>query len=130
MPLAFFPLVVAKYVLPFLLCLKCLLSLLYSCADAAVAFGRIGTFLTAEELAEPYVVDKASKHAIDVDGDFQWESVSKAGASGGKFQHEKGGKGKKTKEEKRKSTARNAVISWPCAWRWKLKGVTAGPLRS
>ncbi|KAI0087237.1 multidrug resistance-associated ABC transporter [Irpex rosettiformis] len=84
-PLAFFPLVVAN------------------CADAAVALGRIGNFLTAEELAEPYAIDKDCKHAIEVDGDFQWETVPKS-IVGGKFEQGKkgkdGAKDKKTKKSK------------------------------
>ncbi|THG96760.1 hypothetical protein EW026_g5132 [Hermanssonia centrifuga] len=78
-PLVFFPLVVA------------------SCADAAVALGRISSFLTAEELAEPYTIDTESKLAIDVDGDFQWETAYKSDIGGKKFDTGKGkdhGKGK------------------------------------
>ncbi|KAI0700341.1 multidrug resistance-associated ABC transporter [Cytidiella melzeri] len=90
-PLAFFPLVVAN------------------CADAAVALGRIGTFLTAEELAEPYVIYKDSKYAIDVDGDFQWETTSKAAMAGSKFHHKKGeaagGKGKGPEKKSGKKDA-------------------------
>ncbi|KAJ7728028.1 multidrug resistance-associated ABC transporter [Mycena olivaceomarginata] len=43
-------------------------------ADAIVAFGRIGAFLTAEELPEPYLIDADRKDAVDVDGaSFTWE---------------------------------------------------------
>ena len=49
-------------------------------ADGAVALGRIGKFLTAEELAEPYAIRKESDFAIDVNGDFEWETVQKPGS--------------------------------------------------
>ncbi|KAJ3537700.1 hypothetical protein NM688_g6639 [Phlebia brevispora] len=71
-PLIFFPLVMANV------------------ADAAVAMGRISTFLTAEELAEPYKVDPDSKYAISVDGSFQWETAYKGPTGGAKFQTGKG----------------------------------------
>ncbi|EKM53211.1 uncharacterized protein PHACADRAFT_259405 [Phanerochaete carnosa HHB-10118-sp] len=86
-PLVFFPLVIAN------------------CADAAVALGRIGSFLTAEELAEPYKIDKSCAFAVDVDGDFQWETTDKAAVAGGKFQAGKssglGGKGGATGDKKK-----------------------------
>lgn len=81
-----------------------LLTCFPSCADAAVALGRIGSFLTAEELAEPYLIDKDSKHAVDVEGDFEWETVPKAGAGGGKFQNGKDGSGdRKAKQQAKKA---------------------------
>lgn len=45
-----------------------------TCSDAYVALGRIGTFLTAEELDDPYVVEPDSKFAVQLDGDFVWEA--------------------------------------------------------
>jgi ABC-type glutathione transport system ATPase component len=51
---------------------------LASLAESIVGIGRISTFLTAEELADPYTRDPASKYAIDVDGDFTWEVVEAA----------------------------------------------------
>jgi hypothetical protein len=33
--------------------------------------------LTAEELSEPYAIDYESKSAVDVDGDFTWETAGK-----------------------------------------------------
>lgn len=57
MPLIFFPIV------------------LVSLTDAMVALGRIGTFLTAEELDEPYKIQDDIKLAVEVDGDFAWETV-------------------------------------------------------
>ncbi|PPQ81812.1 hypothetical protein CVT25_013648 [Psilocybe cyanescens] len=44
-------------------------------SDALVALGRIGTFLTSEDLPEPYPIDADSKAAVEVDGDFAWETV-------------------------------------------------------
>lgn len=46
-------------------------------ADSAVALGRVGKFLIAEELEESYTVKEESKYAIDVDGDFTWETAHK-----------------------------------------------------
>jgi ATP-binding cassette subfamily C (CFTR/MRP) protein 1 len=40
-----------------------------------VALGRIGAFLTAEELDEPYKIKDDVKMAVEVDGDFAWETV-------------------------------------------------------
>ena len=50
---------------------------LASATDALVALKRIGTFLRAEELAVPYAVDANAEAAVDVDGDFAWETVRK-----------------------------------------------------
>ncbi|THU93933.1 multidrug resistance-associated ABC transporter [Dendrothele bispora CBS 962.96] len=50
---------------------------LSSMSDALVALGRIQSFLAAEELAEPYKVDYEQKHAVQVDGDFTWETAGK-----------------------------------------------------
>ncbi|KAI0795014.1 multidrug resistance-associated ABC transporter [Abortiporus biennis] len=72
-PLVFFPVVIA------------------AAADAVVALGRIGSFLTAEELADPYMIDEDSKLAIDVDADFCWETAYKSGNGGAKFDLGKGG---------------------------------------
>ncbi|KAL5511261.1 hypothetical protein ACEPAH_4476 [Sanghuangporus vaninii] len=60
-PLIFFPMVLSQV------------------SDAAVALGRIADFLTAEELQEPYLIDKApsNKHAIRAEGSFTWETVGK-----------------------------------------------------
>lgn len=76
-----------------------------STADAAVAIGRIGSFLTAEELPDPFEIDPKREHAIAVDGDFQWEAANPA-ASAGKFQTGKssGGPGHQ-KDEKPKKDA-------------------------
>ena len=38
---------------------------------------RMSKFLASEELEEPYLLDPASKYAVDVDGDFSWEAVKK-----------------------------------------------------
>ena len=78
MPLVLFPLVLA------------------SLSDAAVAISRIGKFLTAEELAEPYAIDYERKFAVDVDGDFTWETAGKPVDSGHKSM-----KGKGTSEMKK-----------------------------
>jgi hypothetical protein len=48
---------------------------LVSLTDAMVAVDRIGASLIAEELDEPYKSKNDVKLAVEVDGDFTWESV-------------------------------------------------------
>jgi hypothetical protein len=67
-------------------------------SDAIVAFGRIGAFLTAEELPDPYAIDFERKNAVDVDASFAWETAGEigepkfaAGAGGGGGRGGKGG---------------------------------------
>ena len=48
-----------------------------SSTDSIVALGRIGKFLTSEELDEPYTIAPESKLAIDAEGDFTWETAHK-----------------------------------------------------
>ena len=43
--------------------------------------GRISTFLASEDLPEPYPVDYKSPAAVQVDGDFVWETVNDAVAN-------------------------------------------------
>ncbi|KAJ7123626.1 multidrug resistance-associated ABC transporter [Mycena epipterygia] len=64
---------------------------LASLTDALVALGRIGKFLTAEELPEPYPIDYKLQNAVQVDASFAWETARKIeepklgpGAAGGK----------------------------------------------
>lgn len=67
--------------------------------------GRIGSFLTAEELPDPYLIDPKREDAISVDGDFQWETTYQSNNGDSKFQTGKpsGGRGKKdNKDEKPK----------------------------
>jgi ATP-binding cassette, subfamily C (CFTR/MRP), member 1 len=82
-------------------------------SDALVALGRIGKFLVAEELAEPYAIDYTNQNALDVDGDFTWEtvgkgivdpkfSIAKDGAHGGDKKKEKKPKESKPVEKKKK----------------------------
>ncbi|PPQ74022.1 hypothetical protein CVT26_006961 [Gymnopilus dilepis] len=57
-------------------------------SDALVALGRIGTFLTSEDLPEPYPVDDKEPFAVQMDGDFVWETVfnpANLKEKGGKF---------------------------------------------
>ena len=67
---------------------------LSSLSDALVALGRISQFLTSEDLPEPYLIDKNLKVAVQVDGDFAWETVLATG-DGVKGKHSHGNKGKK-----------------------------------
>ena len=72
---------------------------LASATDALVALRRIGTFMRAEELAVPYEIDPHAEAAVDVDGDFTWETVRKdatnengPSSGGGEERKEKEGK--------------------------------------
>ena len=76
MPLTFLPLVLS------------------SLSDALVALGRISQFLTSEDLPEPYLIDKNLHVAVQVDGDFVWETVLATG-DGVKSKISNGDKGKK-----------------------------------
>ena len=51
------------------------------CSDSIVALGRIGKFLVAEELREPYTIDYEKKNAVEVDGDFTWETAGRIHAN-------------------------------------------------
>ncbi|CCM00202.1 uncharacterized protein FIBRA_02230 [Fibroporia radiculosa] len=53
--------------------------ILQASTDAIVALRRISNFLVAEEIPEPYVLDPESKFAVDVDGDFVWETSNTTG---------------------------------------------------
>ncbi|GJJ12857.1 hypothetical protein Clacol_007102 [Clathrus columnatus] len=84
-----------------------------ACADAYVALGRIGEFLTAEELAEAYMIEPnmeegGTKFGVKVEGDFTWESASAApNKNAGKSKG--GGKSKdKTKESKKSKEKKGA----------------------
>lgn len=59
-----------------------------------MALGRIGTFLTSEDLPEAYPIDQSAEFAVHVDGDFVWETAGKpVTEAGGKFGAGKPGKG-------------------------------------
>ncbi|KAJ3506143.1 hypothetical protein NLJ89_g7032 [Agrocybe chaxingu] len=59
---------------------------LSSLSDALVALGRISKFLTSEDLPEPYPVKPELPIAVQVDGDFVWETViNLLDEKGGKF---------------------------------------------
>ncbi|KZT03607.1 multidrug resistance-associated ABC transporter [Laetiporus sulphureus 93-53] len=45
--------------------------------DSVVALKRISKFLLAEELIEPYTIEPSNKYAIDVEGDFTWDTAHK-----------------------------------------------------
>ncbi|KLO19493.1 multidrug resistance-associated ABC transporter [Schizopora paradoxa] len=77
------------------------------CSDALVALRRIGTFLNAEELEEPYAIDDDMKWAVKANATFAWESVSSTSdtSPGGKFSvegdKEQSDKGKSKKDKKK-----------------------------
>ncbi|KAG2004853.1 ATP-binding cassette transporter [Coprinopsis cinerea AmutBmut pab1-1] len=48
-----------------------------SLASALIALGRIGKFLSSEELQDPYLLQPDSKLAVDMDADFTWEALVK-----------------------------------------------------
>lgn len=77
-----------------------------ACSDAYVALGRIGEFLTAEELGEPYSIEakfdsdgEEAKWGVKVEGDFTWESIS---ATPDKNKDKSGGAKEKTKSGSKK----------------------------
>ncbi|PPQ67201.1 hypothetical protein CVT24_011272 [Panaeolus cyanescens] len=43
--------------------------------DAVISLGRISTFLTAEELPGQYKIDLELRNALQINGDFEWETV-------------------------------------------------------
>jgi len=82
--------------------------------DALVAFGRISQFLTSEDLPEPYPIDKNLPVAVQVDGDFVWETVLASGdRQKGKSPH--GDKDKKPSkgEKSLPMTAANLIFTSP-----------------
>jgi ATP-binding cassette, subfamily C (CFTR/MRP), member 1 len=46
-------------------------------SDMLVALSRVSQYLTAEELEEPYKLEYKQDAALDLDGDFTWETVGK-----------------------------------------------------
>lgn len=109
MPLLFFPIILA------------------STTDAIVALGRIGKFLAAEELAEPFLIDNDSKNAIEVDGTFTWETAGKPANDGTKPSPKKTGHGgdKKGKDKTSKLDPKSVA---PKTSRWKRKSATTPEL--
>lgn len=84
---------------------------LSSLSDALVALGRISKFLSAEELAEPYLIDPTQKTAVHVDGDFAWETAGKLvepkfTADEEKARAESSDKEKQSKDKKQKAKAK------------------------
>lgn len=53
-------------------------------ADSLVALNRISKFLTAEDMPEPYSLMPSGDYAVDIDGDFKWETTHKPGSYTGK----------------------------------------------
>ena len=95
--------------------------MLASAIDAFVALRRIGTFMRAEELAVPYEIDPHAEAAVDVDGDFTWETVRKDASNavslgakidkGGKGRTRDRGKGKKEKKKGGKKKGDESLLS-------------------
>lgn len=83
--------------------------------------GRIGKFLTAEELGEPYIIDVDRKNALEVDGDFSWETAGKiteAKFTKGGIDAPKDRKGR----DKKKSNASITAYNSGCRQRWCKRG--------
>jgi ABC-type multidrug transport system fused ATPase/permease subunit len=82
---------------------------------------RISKFLTAEELAEPYQIDQRHPLAVQVNGEFTWETVLGVKEEKGKAKENSNddkstaGKWKKKKTDK-KATKDGAQSRW-----WKSK---------
>lgn len=94
-------------------------------SDAVVALGRISKFLLAEELEEPYKTDPDSKYAIDVEGDFAWETVQKPD-NGPKFgAGKKGPRGPSGDKDKKSSGKTDTKAKKRPFWRKKS---SAGPI--
>lgn len=97
--------------------------MLSALSDALVALGRIGTFLTSDDLPEAYPIDKSLPSAVKVDGTFVWETVGKPvtdttgkgkpGIGGGRG----GPGGKGNKEPDAKAVPAKAGKRW-----WQRKG--------
>lgn len=94
--------------------------------DAAVALGRISTYLLAEELGEPFVVEEESTNAVDIrDGSFVWEAAGTLeGKKGGK--DAKKGDGKKEKGAGKKETKGEDETKGLREKLFKKKAQTAG----
>ncbi|KZT33501.1 multidrug resistance-associated ABC transporter [Sistotremastrum suecicum HHB10207 ss-3] len=91
MPLAFIPMVFSQ------------------CSDAAVALGRISKFLLAEEVNEPYTINRESAWAVETQGDFTWETIDKG--DGATANHPSDKEGKKAKKAKKsKNGHRDSVL--------------------
>lgn len=93
--------------------------MLSNTSDAVVALGRISKFLLAEELAESYKIDPGSKYAVDVDGDFAWETIHNPDRSA---KSGLGKRGARTPAEKKPSEAKQKKQSF---WR---KRKPSGPI--
>lgn len=85
---------------------------------------RISKFLTAEELAEPYQIDQTLPYAVQVNGDFTWETVIGVKEEKSKPEensnNDKGVLGKDKEKKAEKKVAKDAVQS---RW-WKSKKTT------
>ena len=73
---------------------------LSSLSDALFALGRISRFLTSEDLPESYPIDENLPVAVQVDGNFIWETVL-AAEGGEKGKVVRGDQAKKLLEAKK-----------------------------
>ncbi|TFK62549.1 P-loop containing nucleoside triphosphate hydrolase protein, partial [Pluteus cervinus] len=74
---------------------------LASISDSLVALRRISKFLLAEEMSEVYSIDYDRQFAVDVDGDFTWETVGRLEEPKFTGDDPKDGHGKKGKPNKK-----------------------------
>lgn len=89
-----------------------------SLAQALVALERMSTFLIAEELPEPYLLDKSAGPAVDVDGDFRWETAKPTEDSNGEKKKEEESKRKESKPRKKRGNSEKNTSTSKSSW-WK-----------
>ena len=83
--------------------------MLASAADGVVALGRISKYLIAEELVEPYAIQSDSEYAVDIEGDFTWETAKKPQAAGKSGKDAKKGSAK-TEEPQKQGKKRRSLF--------------------
>jgi ATP-binding cassette, subfamily C (CFTR/MRP), member 1 len=93
-------------------------------ASAKVSLGRISEFLAAEELAEPYRIDQTLPLAVQVNGDFTWETVLGIKEEKGKAKEDSNeDKGAPRKDKKKKTDKKAPKDELQSRW-WKSKKTT------
>ena len=81
-------------------------------SDVLVAVRRVGTFLVAEEMDEPYKTIQGSDFALSLDGDFSWEATTPPGTEN-KATAQDGKKEKEKKKKREKKKAEEEATSTP-----------------
>ncbi|CAA7257506.1 unnamed protein product [Cyclocybe aegerita] len=86
---------------------------LSSLAEFMISTKRISTFLLAEELGDPYRIEPSNGLAVQVDGDFEWETVLGLEK---KPDNNKESKDKDKEVDDKKKTKEKSNSGW---WKWK-----------